>query len=166
ILNLRVTTPADFTGSFISAQPRDFMMGNKYYFSVEYKVAKNGMFRPYINGSYVFIDVEPVVGAFHQRSVIFESSTSGTSITFRHDTSDYEVGEVWSIRKPILIDLTEAFGKGNEPTAEQMDELLEQFPNKWFDGTKNLFNAKHMMNTYHKKITQLENAITALGGGS
>ena len=64
------------------------------------------------------------------------------------------------------INLTKTFGRGNEPTVEQMDMLLEQFPDSWFDGTKNLFNAKEFMNMYHKKMKELDNAITALGGGS
>ncbi|WP_174614714.1 hypothetical protein [Virgibacillus ihumii] len=66
----------------------------------------------------------------------------------------------------IYIDLTRVFGTGNEPTAEQMDALLEQFDKSWFDGTKNLFDAQHFMYMYFRKITELENAITALGGGA
>lgn len=34
-----------------------------------------------------------------------------------------------------LIDLTAAFGAGNEPTAAEMDAMLSAFPNGWFDGT-------------------------------
>lgn len=41
----------------------------------------------------------------------------------------------------ISIDLTATFGKGNEPTVEQMDEIMSKFTNSWFDGTKNLFRA-------------------------
>ena len=46
----------------------------------------------------------------------------------------------------IAIDLTATFGAGNEPTAEQMDRLLTQFPNSWFTGTENLFLAKWALN--------------------
>ena len=68
------------------------------------------------------------------------------------------------LRRALLIDLTALFGAGNEPTREQMDELLMQFPNSWFKGVRNLFNAKHFMTMYFKKITELETAIAALGG--
>ena len=36
------------------------------------------------------------------------------------------------------IDLTAAFGAGKEPTAAQMDAIMAQFPNSWFDGTTQL----------------------------
>lgn len=62
------------------------------------------------------------------------------------------------------MNLTELFGIGNEPSEEQMEEILSQFPDSWFDETKNLFNAKHFMKLYFKKMTELENAITTLGG--
>ena len=69
------------------------------------------------------------------------------------------------IKNVMVVNLTKTFGKGNEPSAEQMDVLLEsRFDNGYFDGTKNLFNAKEFMNNYHKKIKELENAIISLGG--
>lgn len=85
---------------------------------------------------------------------------------FYHATNQYQIGDEVRFKNLIIIDLTEIFGVGNEPTVEQMNMLLSQFPDGWFDGTKNLFNAKHFLNIYHKKIKELENAITALGGGS
>ena len=47
------------------------------------------------------------------------------------------------------IDLTSVFGADNEPTATQMDTLLSYFPNSWFDGTANLFNAKMAMKSFY-----------------
>ena len=44
------------------------------------------------------------------------------------------------------IDLTATFGKGNEPTAEQMDGIMAKFTNSWFDGAKNLFRANATLN--------------------
>lgn len=51
-------------------------------------------------------------------------------------------GKVMESKYIIAIDLTNVFGAGNEPTAAQMDRLLTQFPNSWFNGTENLFLAK------------------------
>lgn len=39
-----------------------------------------------------------------------------------------------NVKYVISIDLTDTFGEGNEPTAEQMDALMAQFPNSWFGG--------------------------------
>jgi len=70
----------------------------------------------------------------------------------------------YQIKNNIYINLTKTFGVGNEPTAEQMDKLLEQFPNSWFDGAKNIFNAEHLMAMYFNKMKELDNAIVELGG--
>lgn len=35
-----------------------------------------------------------------------------------------------------VIDLTAAFGAGNEPTKAQMDGLMLQFPERWLNGTQ------------------------------
>lgn len=34
----------------------------------------------------------------------------------------------------VLLDLTATFGAGKEPTAAQMDAMLAQYPNSWFNG--------------------------------
>lgn len=36
-----------------------------------------------------------------------------------------------------VIDITAAFGAGNEPTQAQMDMLMLQFPERWLSGTQN-----------------------------
>ena len=37
----------------------------------------------------------------------------------------------------VIINLTAAFGAGNEPTSSEMDGILNQFENGWFSGTVN-----------------------------
>lgn len=101
-------------------------------------------------------------GEFEKLSGVFVNESSGSVDNF--GVSDGTAGDFKeiTIKEPIFINLTETFGKGNEPTKEQMDKLLEtRFDNGWFDGTKNLFNAKEFMNNYHKKTKELENAIIA-----
>ncbi|CZR03334.1 BppU family phage baseplate upper protein [Trichococcus collinsii] len=51
-------------------------------------------------------------------------------------------GKVMELQNLLTIDLTATFGAGNEPTVEQMDAIMAKFENSWFDGTKNLFQAK------------------------
>ena len=74
--------------------------------------------------------------------------------------SDMESGWTASLLKHVeVIDLTAAFGKGNEPTAEQMDRLLTQFPNSWFDGTENLFLAKWALNELRRLDNEKANKV-------
>lgn len=54
-------------------------------------------------------------------------------------------GKVTDYENALLLNLTTIFGKGNEPTVEQMDEIMNKFTNSWFDGTKNLFRAKEAL---------------------
>ncbi len=44
-------------------------------------------------------------------------------------------GEEARFSHACLIDLTAAFGAGKEPTVAQMDAMMAQFPNSWFDGS-------------------------------
>lgn len=69
-----------------------------------------------------------------------------------------------SAKQFMAINLTETFGVGNEPTKEQMDFILDNITNSWFDNTGNLFNAEVFMKLYFKEMNELKNAITSLGG--
>ncbi|WP_319471795.1 hypothetical protein [uncultured Trichococcus sp.] len=68
------------------------------------------------------------------------------AIVLSHETTNYTANQTFKFDDAIVIDLTAAFGKGNEPTAEQMDGILAKFTNSWFDGTKNLFRANASLN--------------------
>lgn len=105
-------------------------------------------------------------GEWQKISNTFVSAGNNTTLKIGFETRNISAKPSVKFKNVLLINLTQTFGAGNEPSAKQMDMLLEQFPNSWFDDTKNLFNAKEFLNIYHKKITELENAITALGGGS
>ena len=66
--------------------------------------------------------------------------TAPTSTTTRYlriewMTSEAQLGKITHLDNVVLIDLTAAFGAGNEPTKEQMDAMLSQFPNSYFNGT-------------------------------
>jgi len=43
--------------------------------------------------------------------------------------------DLWGV---MVLDLTEIFGAGHEPTAAEMDAYLAIWPNRWFDGTVSL----------------------------
>lgn len=59
-------------------------------------------------------------------------------------------GKVMEVQYVLAIDLTAAFGAGNEPTAAEMDAILANYDatNSWFDGTASLVinpNGKYYM---------------------
>lgn len=81
-----------------------------------------------------------------QQAISFVVTATGTtSLLYAVDNRTTGWTEFF-VDNVLVIDLTTAFGKGNEPTAEQMDGILAKFTNSWFDGTKNLFQAKASLN--------------------
>jgi prepilin-type N-terminal cleavage/methylation domain-containing protein len=62
-------------------------------------------------------------------------SSQGTFTSFI--INEYTAGPVFQaeIDDVLAINLTRAFGAGNEPTAAQMDSILSRYPNGWFSGT-------------------------------
>lgn len=86
--------------------------------------------------------VNPIIGQWYKLSGVTEEGTANT--VFQVSAAQ---GTIMEVKKNlIVIDLTKTFGAGNEPTATQMDRLLEQFPNSWFDGTQNIFLASWALN--------------------
>lgn len=67
-----------------------------------------------------------VTNGYKKLSGIFNASTNNTEIWFGGDTA----GSKAYFDGYLLVDLTETFGAGNEPSKEWCDENIE-----WFDGT-------------------------------
>lgn len=64
------------------------------------------------------------------------------------------------IKYAIALDLTFIFGAGNEPTTEQMDIILEQYENNWFNGSVNpLISYKKMFEYLSSDIKKLEDEV-------
>jgi len=57
-------------------------------------------------------------------------------------------------RRCMLVNLTDVFGAGNEPTADEFRELLYSMPDRWVEGTAEVFSTK----------TLLEQAMTPTNG--
>ena len=72
-----------------------------------------------------------------------------------HKPLNTEYGEYGWV---IIIDLTTLFGVGNEPSKETMDRLLAEFPNSWFDGTKELMNLKTLPELLGEKANKAQEA--------
>jgi len=80
------------------------------------------------------------------------------------NSTDVEVDKLVLVKNFLTINLTDVFGEGNEPSIDVMDELMEKFPDSWFDGNGNLFNAEDFVKMYLNKMKELDNAIIELGG--
>ena len=58
----------------------------------------------------------------------------------------------------LSINLTSTFGLGKEPTVTEMDNLMLNYTNKWFNGTQNILWTTYLM----AKINYLQTQISAL----
>ena len=118
------------------------IIGNKYYVRADVK-RSNGNSVSLSVGDTPAIFNSLVANSYNKLSaVVIPVATTSYSINFFNTT----VGEEIYIDNEFALNLTVIFGAGNEPTAAQMDRLLARFPNSWFDGTANLFNAKAAVN--------------------
>lgn len=76
---------------------------------------------------------------FVMSGIMENSDPTGTGKVSFYARADYEDaasanGKTLKVRKAIAINLTDAFGKGNEPTdREYIDELINRYPDKFFE---------------------------------
>lgn len=102
-----------------------------------------------------------------RNSLIFNSFVNGVRVYFRQQ--DLQVYNNVSFDNILTINLTQLFGTGNEPTKEQMDYLLSNFPNSWFNGTVELTNYRQLLNLVNTKANRVQEAwisATLIGGAS
>ena len=102
--------------------------GHKYYLSAWAKTSS----------SQVSLDIDGALtyfsgtGSYERLSYLYTAAvTIGVGVSVRDHTASG-----WSnlSQKNILfIDLTVAFGAGNEPTKAQMDTIMSSYPNNWFN---------------------------------
>lgn len=129
--------------------PLNIKSGNKYYltFSIsDYASTNAGITLQW--GSQILVNT---INSNGNKKYIFTATQSTSMLYFNHTVAtgqkiDYALDDV------ILIDLTETFGAGNEPTQAQMDALLATYPNSWFDGTVNLAENKRIIPFLLKRL--------------
>ena len=113
-------------------------------------------------------------------AAVYLTAVANTYVTYgivltAVDTTSYSVyladtvaGEVIKFKNLLAIDLTAAFGAGNEPTAAQMDAYLAAYPNSWFDGSA-LLTTSGIPNspspTYPAPITAITGDVGIVGSG-
>ena len=145
-------------GSGIAQYTSDYRLG-KYYISARYSGLKiNVRFRVGLGGANRVLEYLPDSENITPYSVISELA---------HDDVDtlmlvsQDISSPYKVDTLTIINLTETFGAGNEPTKEEMDRLIEI--TGYIDGEYAL-NNKEMLTWTLALIRRNKNAIIALGG--
>lgn len=122
-------TPVGMWGGLRRHPTLPATVGHKYYLRALVKTAST-------NTSLYFGGVHSTVskgsGGFETLSGV---GTAFNTAEFAISTSETGNFSETFVDNALAIDLTAAFGAGNEPTAEQMDAYLAAYPNSWFDGS-------------------------------
>jgi hypothetical protein len=133
-----VTTSTSYNNRL--SQNATAIAGHKYYVNVQGKKISgstttliftdvNSYFIPSTSPSYSI----PVSNTISFTTVI-TASTSGTDLFRFFRTNDATVGDTFELYSAMLIDLTNAFGSGNEPNqASTIDAIMNSYPNNWFN---------------------------------
>lgn len=123
-------------GDFLSSNTTFATPGNKYYVSVWINPFRTHGPRLYIGGVYALAPSSSA-GSFTKASAVIVATGTDRLHLYANGGSATEtvVGATTQYKHVVAIDLTTTFGPGNEPTREQMDAILSQFPNSYFNGT-------------------------------
>ena len=130
--------------------------GNKYYLACVIIPAKSAGVNSFqLGASVVSLTLTPLI---ENRPSAVLTATNTSSPVLNHRTTNYATGDSLYIDNFIVIDLTAIFGAGNEPTKEQMDRLLAEFPNSWFDGTQEILPLKAVPQLLEEKANKAQEA--------
>ena len=127
------------------------LAGHKYYYKLKYfgdnTAGFTGIRFVILNGVTVTAQSDLMcsnVTALTEMSGILMPSGNGDRVFFKRNATS---GMFW-VKEIMLIDLTEAFGIGNEPTITEANELFGYLLGNWFYGYKSLFKAKTLLEKY------------------
>jgi len=76
-----------------------------------------------------------------------------------HYYNDMVAGRTMELQNVLMVNLTEMFGEGNEPTVEQCDKMFAN----WFDGTKSTPSAMRIVSESEDKSQRTELYIPDVG---
>ena len=143
-----------------------FKKGHKYFVHIKHRqenpFSENRFRVRFFGGSYV--------GGrdyylHNTNTFIIEPTSDGTSesqyFTYLFNTSGNYVGHKMYLSDYMIIDLTETFGAGSEPTKKEMDELIKV--TGYIDGEYAL-NSEELLMWTISLVRSNRNAIIALGG--
>jgi len=149
-----------------------FEVGKKYYMKCKMRVTNSLCTRVAIvvqlpdKAHLVVAQGSPMENNWYDLSGILEGTINGKSeirLNHLYNTATDANGAVMECQYVSVINLTDAFGAGNEPTKEEMDELLTYFPESWFDGRTTL-PGKWVMTYLLNQVRNLKAAVVGLGG--
>lgn len=61
-------------------------------------------------------------------------------------------GGIYEVKYPIVVDLTAMYGTGKEPTVEEFEKILANYPNKWFKGTVQVLTVQDVYKETQKEV--------------
>ena len=108
---------------------------HKLYYSAYVKADSPIVYLILNDGTAQGLAVSTSLGLYQTLSNVFSISSSATSLYTRLQDSRSSGWTTNYIKYWTTIDLTTIFGIGNEPTQAQMDMLITQLPNNWFNIT-------------------------------
>ena len=148
----KVTADGAFNFPYIIQTMANTIIGRKHYTRFRVRVTNAvcssiNVRMPGYNSAFLGV-LAPVQNQWYDLSFVKSAvDTSGSIVVYHnYNTGADAIGKIMEVQYPLSIDLTATFGAGNEPTVEQMDAIMAKFENSWFDGTKNLFQAKASLN--------------------
>ncbi len=163
----------------ITSEPRTYnrtniqiVSGHKYYIKALAKITNN-------NSDYISLQLlgsvtgirrtvksisAPIENVEYEMSGVYTIMDTGElRVGLAHKYIDIATsnGKTLEARYVFAMDLTETFGVGNEPTADEMDLLMKKYPNSWFI-TANLLTFKESYLELLSKIKTINNTIQVL----
>lgn len=138
----------------IDAGERGFVVGDKWFIKINMSVQAytldNGkalipQHQIYINNGglqYAFNFASAVEGESFENVDKYGILTAGANVAkadlyarVQYSQSRYATNKTTVFKNIVAVNLTEVYGEGSEPTADEFYELLSTLDNAWFDGT-------------------------------
>jgi parallel beta-helix repeat protein len=154
-------------------------VNKKYYTRIKTRVTNSdcSSISMFYNFGYedrsVFVQANPIENQWYSFSAIITPTADINAPSIYHYYADTATAanKVMEIDNVIALNLTDIFcngviGTGNEPTCDEMDEILSHFPNSWFDGTEEILSIKNMYNLLRDKAdsSDLNGKADLIGG--
>ena len=133
---LYVTADGTVPESDAGGNIQGFIAGHIYYLRAKAKATSSACNRLRLwtpNGQ---IDVNnPIINTVYDLSIRAILNSWSMWITHNYTDAATANGKVMQVQYASTVDLTAAFGSGNEPTQAQMDTIMSNYPNSWFNIT-------------------------------
>lgn len=133
-------------------------IGTKFYVRFNGKASKNGVVNLGLSKGSYFSSIDTA------NSVNFSLATTDSVFSaiitngivvggLRFNTTTFgTAGDYIEVKNVLLIDLTETFGVGNEPTLSDMDKIMSYIEDGWFDHDYNLAKNKFLFDFIRYKF--------------